>query len=434
MELQIVIPSFSIHTLQSLLKSQPATVIMPLRRVRLAVLSVLSIVVITLILHRKWVRRLWETNPPEVQFPASILPQELESLTASPPTQVEFASWRSKFNPGSPYPPGTNYTKTIVVPKLKSEDISWMEEELSDIPKAVYGVDDRHASLRPPKNKGHEAMVYLSYIIDHYDMLPDISIFTHAHRWAWHNNDLLDKDSALVIRSLNPERVVREGYMNLRCQWYPGCPAWLKTHTPAEEKDQSKEEEVLVQEAWRELWPGEKMPDFLAQACCSQFAVSRERIVAQPKGEYERLRDWLLRTKLRDSMSGRIFEYVWQWIWKGESAYCPSAEECYCDGFGVCFENSGEFEQCLKMRYQQREDDWDWIKWQIQGSAYQHHLSRGNLEEAERVEKLGEEEMMEFRMKIDVRWFELWDKMQVAVANGKDPIKRAQILERLGGR
>lgn len=320
------------------------------------------------------------------------------------------------------------------MPKLKSEDITWMDEELPDIQRAVYQVDNRHADLHPPKNKGHEAMVYLSYIIDNYDVLSDISIFIHAHRWAWHNNDLLDKDSALLIRSLNPERVIRQGYMNLRCQWYPGCPAWLKTHTPSEEKDQSKEEEVLVQEAWKELWPDEKMPDFLAQACCSQFAVSRGRITALPKTEYERLRDWLLSTKLKDSMSGRIFEYVWQWIWTGESAYCPNTEECYCDGFGVCFDTSDEFEQWLRMRYYQREDDWNWIKWQIQEQAFQHHLRRGRLDEANQVEKLDEAEMLDFRTKMDERWFKLLDQREVAIANGNDQVRKQQILERIRGR
>ena len=44
----------------------------------------------------------------------------------------------------------------------------------------------------------------------------------HSHQFAKHNNDLLDRDAALMIRFLSPERVTRDGYMNLRCHWEPG--------------------------------------------------------------------------------------------------------------------------------------------------------------------------------------------------------------------
>ena len=39
--------------------------------------------------------------------------------------------------------------------------------------------------LKIVPNRGAEAMAYLSAIIDHYDNLPDIMIFMHAHRFAW---------------------------------------------------------------------------------------------------------------------------------------------------------------------------------------------------------------------------------------------------------
>jgi len=407
---------------------------MPPRRIRLVTLSILLLLFFTLILHRKWLRRLFDSKAPEVQYAASILSQELESLTAQPPKDVELATWHANFSPGGPVSGGSNYTEMIVVGKLKREDISWMDEELPDFPKAVYGIDDRHAALRPPKNKGHEATVYLSYVIDFYDTLPDVSIFIHAHRWAWHNNDLLDKDTAMMIRQLNAERVVREGYMNLRCHWYPGCPSWLKTHTAEGDMDDEKKEEVLVAQAWTELWPQEKMPDVLSQPCCSQFAVSRDRIRAVSKAEYERLRYWLLSTKISDNMSGRIFEYLWQWIWKGESSHCPDIQECYCDGFGVCFDSDQEFNGWLEERYRGKEDDLQWIKWQIQNEAYQFYSRKGMHDEAMQVDRLGESAMMDFKTKMDVRWFGLWEKRELALANGRNSLKRQAILARIRGR
>lgn len=137
---------------------------------------------------------------------------------------------------GTTKPVGSRYSKTVVIPKLESEDTNWIQEELGDLlhpngalQTALYTVDNyTPGELHPPKNKGHEVMVYLTYMIDHYEDLPDVSIFMHSHRYAWHNNDLLDQDAAQMIRYLSAERVTREGYMNLRCHWDPGCPSWLQ--------------------------------------------------------------------------------------------------------------------------------------------------------------------------------------------------------------
>lgn len=78
---------------------------------------------------------------------------------------------------------------------------------------AAYTVDDPQTEFAVPVNKGHESMVYLTYIIDHYDTLNDVTMFMHSHQFAWHNNDLLNSDAANIIWRLNLEKVIREGYM-----------------------------------------------------------------------------------------------------------------------------------------------------------------------------------------------------------------------------
>jgi len=120
------------------------------------------------------------------------------------------------FQPGNLKPVDESYTKTIVIPRTVEEDVSWLEQNFEDdehFRKAVYVVDDPTAELYPPKNKGHEVMVYLSYIIDHYNNLSDVNIFMHSHQFAWHNDDLLDHDAVQMISRLSAERVQREGYM-----------------------------------------------------------------------------------------------------------------------------------------------------------------------------------------------------------------------------
>lgn len=69
----------------------------------------------------------------------------------------------SLFVTGTTKSPGADYSRTVVIPRLKDENIEWIEEELGDIlypngplQTAIYVVDDGHAALRIPRNKGHE--------------------------------------------------------------------------------------------------------------------------------------------------------------------------------------------------------------------------------------------------------------------------------------
>lgn len=298
----------------------------------------------------------------QIESGENILPDLRPSPTARPDYQGFF---EAKIENTSPYgigetkPPGSNYTKCLVIPRTKSEDTSWIETELGDLIEsgalttAVYTVNDRTAKLHPPKNKGHEVMVYLTYIIDNYEDLPDVSLFMHAHQFTWHNNELLEGDAAQMVRYLSSERVTREGYMNLRCHWEPGCPEWL--HPGATVRNVDKQEEVLLAESWSQLFPLDPIPTVLAQPCCAQFAVSRDRILKTNKMRYIYMRDWLIRTELSDYLSGRIFEYIWQFIFNKAPIHCPSMSACYCDGYGLCFGTPENFDEWFELRFRQNE-------------------------------------------------------------------------------
>lgn len=246
------------------------------------------------------------------------------------------------FIPGIPKPPGTNYSKILVIPKMKKEDVGWIAEELPDWDTAIYVPDDPKAPLHPPKNKGHEVMIYLTYVIDFYDALPDIAVFMHSHQNAWHNDELFDGDAAEILRRLSLDRVTREGYMNTRCGHGPGCPDWM--HPGAFEQDESKQEEVMLARAWGELFPDEPVPSVLAQPCCAQFALSRDRIRTIPRSRFIFYRDWLLRTDLSDYIAGRIWEYLWQYVFTGKPVVCPEESMCFCDGYGICFGGPDEYQ------------------------------------------------------------------------------------------
>ncbi|KAF2679397.1 hypothetical protein K458DRAFT_422220 [Lentithecium fluviatile CBS 122367] len=321
---------------------------------------------------------------------------------------------RPAFFPGVAKPAGSNYSRILVVPKTKDEDVGWIRDELPEVPAAVYEVDNPAARLRVPKNKGHEAMVYLTYIIDHYDEdLPNVIIFVHSHRGTWHNNFILDLDTPKTIKRLRDDRVTRQGYMNLRCHLDPGCPNWIHLDRAEVDYDMviKPEEKAFSPELFIELFPGHRPPPVLSQPCCAQFAVSSERVRDNPKALYEHLRNWLLETSLPDTDSGRIFEYTWQYLFTRNAEVCPSTNACYCDGYGICFGGAVNLEEFLKTLKKKEgvEDELD----------------------AAQKEGKGEGVLQEIRARKNMLDKELSELKEAAYKRGEDEANRAIERERL---
>lgn len=184
-------------------------------------------------------------------------------------------------------------------------------------PYNVDNPDNADRRLRLPMAKGHEAMVYLTYIIDNYDSLPWCTVFVHGHRDAWHQEDSIDR----LLSNLNRTTLAEAGYVNLRCDWYPSCPAEIR---PIEHDAivwgpgvLRKESEAAIAGNWDQLFPGEKLPPTIASPCCAQFAVTQQTIRQWSLSDYKRMRDWLINTLLVDDVSGRVFEKLWAYIFTG---------------------------------------------------------------------------------------------------------------------
>ena len=58
----------------------------------------------------------------------------------------------------------------------------------------------------------------------------------------------------------------------------------------------------------------ERAPELVGAACCAQFAVSRDQVLARPLGDYERFREWIVETEKSDARSGRVLEFLWHVI------------------------------------------------------------------------------------------------------------------------
>ncbi|KAJ6155709.1 hypothetical protein N7470_006275 [Penicillium chermesinum] len=230
-----------------------------------------------------------------------------------------------------PLPPGD---KVIVMAKLEEEYTGWVEEELPDWQRAIYVVNPSSETrsndeiLTTPFNKGHEAMAYLTYVIDYYDKLPSTIVFLHAHRsgffLAWHV-DAPMHDNVIAMKSLNLPFIQQNGYVNLRCNWNPGCKESHRVNAHVTDQVSQKGAQRLL-----------RKPDLIGAACCAQFAVSRSQVHRRPRDDYVKFRQWLVDTSMNDASSGRVMEFMWHVIFGMEAVYCPEEELCYCQVYGKC--------------------------------------------------------------------------------------------------
>ncbi|KAJ5640160.1 uncharacterized protein N7484_008022 [Penicillium longicatenatum] len=261
-----------------------------------------------------------------------------------PPQQTTQDGIRRKWGGGSKKLLGLTYQTTpievpnagvIVMGKLREENTAWVSAEVAEWRNYIYTVDDTNAPVHTPKNKGREALPYLQYIVDHYDDLPPMIIFLHSHRdgWpaAWHT-DTMDYSNVDSVRALQRDFVLQEGFVNLRCQLSPGCPAEMQPfRNPPKPGDNG---EKHYADAWKELFGNTKVPEIIAAPCCSQFAVSKEQVLMRPLSDYKRMYNWVLNNDLPDEVTSNIMEYSWHIIFGKDPVFCPDVFQCYADVYG----------------------------------------------------------------------------------------------------
>lgn len=220
--------------------------------------------------------------------------------------------------------------KIVVVASVSGDDTNWLET--LPIPYALYVTDDPYSRYKVPLNRGNEAMVYLTYICDHYYTLPKTMAFIHSHQSSWHN-DAFDGDMAQALQHLNWTNVERHGFFNLRCSTQPGCPVEIVTsHITS-----GRETEAAFSSAWRHAFQPYlgAVPDVVGTACCAQIAVSAKQVHTLPLRFYEHVRQWLIDSELNSATSGRVLEYAWHIMFGKPHVWCEDENVCRCLVYGL---------------------------------------------------------------------------------------------------
>ncbi|GFF36961.1 hypothetical protein IFM51744_03302 [Aspergillus udagawae] len=331
-------------------------------------------------------------------FHLTVLGGILLLLTLNRPTsRIKTFPWTHiRYKSSSPTPPSrgkcpglSKTTKPVlVVSRVTADgDPSWLDPLSKTYHLCIYTVDSpnpKASTLQVPTNRGHEAMAYLTFLIDNYDAIPAAgAVFVHGSRFAWHN-DHPAYDNAALLASLNiPAALEQLGYHNLRCDWSVStCAASAAPQGSLENRVQSVLEpwsaraasDTALPGALGVLFGGEDREAYLAAKlgrndavnaqCCAQFVVARENIWRHSRAEYVALRQWLLDGMAAgprrwgaappdDRVAGRILSYIWHILFiapehlgtgtgdgvdlqRLNEQACPRADECYCRLYGRC--------------------------------------------------------------------------------------------------
>ncbi|KAI1332835.1 hypothetical protein F5Y16DRAFT_127703 [Xylariaceae sp. FL0255] len=228
-------------------------------------------------------------------------------------------------------------TVNLVVSSRLKDDISWTENlRIPNLSIVRYVSDYLDAEFHPPiANRGHEALVYHTYFHDFYDNLPDISILIHGHETSWHVEDMFNRSMTFALSHLDLNEILQRQYFNLRVRWDGACPAW---NTTFERRPDDPEKPEKLYEAFSENFATYDVPEMLGGPCCSQFAVTRDAIRRNSQAQYRRTMDWFMQTGWDDSITGRVWEHMWPWLFTGEPVDCPMQFQTYCQMYHICFE------------------------------------------------------------------------------------------------
>ena len=286
-----------------------------------------------------------------------------------PPSLTSHVSQTTNTDPNLP-------TIDLVIAHTQDQDRSWTLDLPNQIPNlrlfpyCANCTTLPEGEYEPPLNKGNEVSSYLTYIIDHYHALSDISIFIHPHNNTWHAEPIFFSSTGWILTHLSLPEVERRGLLNLRITepLYGGVDTTLGD-------DSEYEEGPFIRTAFLELFGVQTaghVPPKLASPCCSQFAVTRSKILGRRLEDYQQMREWLYDTSLSSDISGRVWERLWQWVFLGKAKDVPRAWKALCVGWGICFENAEEY--ALWVRKQQK---WDWMVQRRMGIAGNGRVSGG---------------------------------------------------------
>lgn len=152
----------------------------------------------------------------------------------------------------------------------------------------------------------------------------------------------------MKIRNLNLTALDQYELFNLRCPDRPGCGGYEEPLNTVDTQP-DRHEWVPLKDLWNEIFPqGDwmqddgKLPSWLMNTCCGQFAVAKEAITRRSLEEWKRIREPLVKgsaayswgNNYNDYMLGLLYEKLWHLLFGKGAIFCHSADFCRDVQFG----------------------------------------------------------------------------------------------------
>ncbi|PSK41842.1 hypothetical protein B9Z65_9228 [Elsinoe australis] len=146
-------------------------------------------------------------------------------------------------------------------------------------------------------------MAFLSYIIDFYDTLPEVTAFVHPRRYYGAE---IRFDTLHDLQNLNASNVEVRTTTSLRCANVIDPNAWKECETnprhlalDGPDRDVLSPEQVRMmaqmnQTVWRQVLLEGKVEDIGGPACCAQFVVTAGELRKRTRDDYQRQREALI--------------------------------------------------------------------------------------------------------------------------------------------
>jgi hypothetical protein len=192
-------------------------------------------------------------------------------------------------------------TINCVVSRYK-KDVSWVYNMKYINKFCIYEKEMQSSEYNIPVNKGNESSVYLKYIIDNYNNLPDYTYFIHDDEYAWHHS------GSVVNKFYEAVRKNKLYYnVNDRCilgsivsnEWYNDILQWYNDYI---------EKYIPMESIPNKDWT-------LNHRGSAQFFVHKSLITNLPLSFYEDLYNWVITTDMDNAKSGRFLEWTWHVFW-----------------------------------------------------------------------------------------------------------------------
>jgi len=184
------------------------------------------------------------------------------------------------------------------------------KSKFCDVEVFVYDKENPANPYNVPLNKGSEASVYLKFIIDHYERLPEYTFFIHDSEYSWHHDgSIVDRYNEAIASNKQYVNVNNHSCMMHKdsipkCQyeklleWY--CE-YIEKYIPIEFIPNNQDEFV----------DGHKG--------CAQFLVHRDLILNFPKSMYQDIYNWIIEEDVaiaeceynQNGISGNFLEWTW---------------------------------------------------------------------------------------------------------------------------